>query len=91
MVAEGDKLQVNRIEGEEGKKIVSEEVMLLVDEESVKIGKPIVEKAKVELKILKSFLGEKIRVAKFKAKTGYRRVRGFRPSLTLLQVEKITP
>ncbi len=34
--------------------------------------------------------GDKVRIAKFKAKTGYRRVTGFRPQLTLLEVEKIT-
>jgi len=33
--------------------------------------------------------GDKIRVARFKAKVRYRRVKGFRPKLTKIKIEKI--
>lgn len=44
---------------------------------------------KVSAKVLADFKGEKIRVAKFKAKARYRRVIGFRPSLTRIQINSI--
>jgi len=89
-VTEGENIEVNKIEGKEGDKLEAKEILLLVEDDKVKIGKPLVDKTKVMMKIVKQFKGDKIRIAKFKAKTGYRRVAGFRPQLTLLEVGKIT-
>ena len=89
-VAEGENIEVNKIEGKDGDKVEAKEILLLVEDDKVKIGKPLIDKVKVTMKIVKQFKGDKIRVAKFKAKTGYRRVTGFRPQMTLLEVEKIT-
>ena len=89
-MAEGENIEVNKIEGKEGDKLEAKEILLLVEDDKVKIGKSLVDKVKVTMKIVKQFKGDKIRVAKFKAKTGYRRVTGFRPQMTLLEVEKIT-
>lgn len=88
-VSEGDELVVDKLPSKEGERIELTEILLLVDEKKVLIGEPVVEKSKISAKILKQFKGEKIRVSKFKAKTGYRRVTGFRPQLTLLKIEKI--
>lgn len=88
-VAEGDELEIDKIEGEKGKSITFEEVLLLVDEGKVKIGQPLVKGAKVKAKILDQVKGKKIRVATYKAKSRYRRVKGFRPLLTKIKIEKI--
>jgi len=88
-VEEGEEVLVNKLDGKEGEKVEFPEVMLLVDEKKVQIGQPILKKIKIVGKILKHLKGEKIKIAKFKAKTGYRRVKGFRPSLTSLKIEKI--
>ncbi len=53
-------------------------VLLAVDDKKVQIGKPYL-KEKLKLKVLETFKGKKIRVAKFHAKANYRRVKGFRP------------
>ena len=84
-VKEGDLVTVDNVQ--DGK--LNIEVLLLVSEKTVKIGKPVVSGAKIKAKVLKNFKGEKIRVAKFKAKSRYRRVVGFRPSLTQIKIEKI--
>ena len=89
LVAEGDQITVNRLPQKEGEKLKISEVLLLVDEEKVKIGKPVVKDVYVDAKIANHFQGEKVRVAKFKAKTGYRKVTGFRPQLTNLVIDKI--
>jgi len=89
-VAEGEEIEVPKIEGEKGAAINLEEVLLVVDGEKVKIGEPQVKGAKIQAEIVDQKKGEKIRVAKYKAKTGYRRVRGFRPLLTKIKIKKIS-
>jgi len=87
-VAEGDIIEVDKLpENEE--KVIFDQVLLLVTDGDVKIGKPTISGEKVEAKILGSLKGIKIRVSKFKSKVRYRRVSGFRASLTKVQIEKI--
>lgn len=89
-IAEGEEIEVEKIEGEKGDSTDFKEVLLLVDDGKVKIGKPKVLGAKVKAKILEQFKGKKIRVATYKAKARYRKVKGFRPLLTKIKIEKIT-
>ncbi len=87
--SEGDELQVDKIVGEKGKAVSFNEVLLLVEEEKIKIGEPVIKEAQVKAKIVEQFKGEKIRVATFKAKSRSRRVKGFRAQLTKIKIEKI--
>lgn len=67
------------------------EVLLLVENGKVKIGKPKISGAKVKLKVLaEEEKGKKLYVQKFKAKSRYRRKLGFRPLHTRLLIEKIS-
>ena len=88
-VTEGDELEVDKIEGGKGKAVSFDEVLLLADEE-IKIGEPLVKGAQIKAKIIEQFKGDKIRVATYKAKSRHRRVKGFRPLLTKIKIEKIT-
>ena len=87
-VSEGDVIEIDRIAGKDGK-ISFEEVLLLVNDGKVVVGKPFITGEKVEGKILEDFRGEKVRVSKFKSKVRYRRTTGFRAALTRVQIEKI--
>ncbi len=89
-VSEGDILEVDKLPNKVGDKIDLPEVLLLAEDSQVKIGQPILAEVKVSAKILEQFKGDKIRVARFKAKVRHRQVRGFRALLTKLQIEKIT-
>ena len=89
-VGEGEEIEVPKIEGEKGKTLDLEEVLLVVDGEKVEVGQPQIKGAKIQAEIVEQKKGEKIRVAKYKAKTGYRRVRGFRPLITTLKIKKIS-
>ena len=89
-VAEGDELVVDKIEGKKGEKIEFDQILLWVRGRKVKIGQPFVEKIKAQAEILDQLKGEKLRVATYKAKSRYRRVRGFRPLLTKIRIKKIT-
>lgn len=88
-VSEGETLLVEKIDGKKDEAVVFNEVLLLADEKKVKIGQPQVEGAKVKGVILDQVKGEKIRVAKFRAKSRYRRVKGHRQRLTKVQITKI--
>lgn len=88
-VAVGDELAVEKIEAEKGKTVEFNEVLLLVAEKKVKIGRPFLKGAKVKTKVLDQVKGKKIRVATYKAKSRYRRVKGHRKLLTKIRIEEI--
>lgn len=88
-VAEGDKLAVEKIQPDKKGNVVFSEVLLVKNDNSLTLGKPLVEKAKVVAKVLGDFRGEKIRVVKFKSKSRYLRTRGHRQGKTRILIEKI--
>lgn len=88
-VKEGDQIEVSRSPIKDGEKTELKDVLLYNNEGKLKVGNPYLKDVKVEAKVLKHFLDEKIFVRKFKAKTGYRRKTGFRAQKTLLGIEKI--
>lgn len=87
IVRKGDIIDVKKI-SEEVKSKITIPALLTSDEEGkeTKVGTPTVEWSKVELKVLEQFKWEKVRVFKMKSKKRYMRNRGFRPSLTKLEV-----
>ena len=87
-VEEGQELLVDKLEQEKDKEFEVPEVLLVVDEGKIEIGQPLVKKTKIKAKVIEHLRGEKIRVARFKAKSRYRKVKGFRPSLTKIQIGK---
>lgn len=89
-IKEGEEIEVEKIEGEKGKKITFEKVLLIVEEKKKQIGTPLVKGAKITAEILDQFKGKKIRVATYKAKSRYRRVIGHRAQLTRIKINKIT-
>lgn len=88
-VSEGEILEIDKIEGKKDQKINFSDVLLVADGDKVEIGQPQVPEAKVTAKIIDQVQGEKIRVARFKSKVRYRKVRGFRAQLTKVKIEKI--
>jgi large subunit ribosomal protein L21 len=87
-VSEGDEILVGKLKDP---KKVEPEVLLVVDEAKVKIGKPVIKDAKVAIKVLSELeKGEKIEIYKFKAKSRYKRHTGFRPKYSRLQIGKIS-
>jgi ribosomal protein L21 len=62
-------------------KDLSVKVLMMVEDDKVKVGNPYL-KEELKLKVLGNSKGKKIRVAKFHAKANYRRVVGYRSSLT---------
>ncbi len=88
-VSKGDILVVDKIDGKKDQEVTFNEALLYVSNGKADIGKPFLENIRVKAKILEQKKGDKIRVSKFKAKARYRRVLGFRPHLTQLQIVDI--
>jgi len=89
LVKEGEKIKIEKIEKKEGEKVEFKEVLFLEKDGRVKIGKPLVEGAKVLGKVLKQGRSKKIIVFKYKPKTRYRKKKGHRQPFTELLIEKI--
>lgn len=89
-VSEGDIVEVDKLPQEKNSPIEFDQILLYVSDGQIRIGKPVLKEVQVKGKILDQIKGEKIRVAKFKAKSRYRRVTGFRSQLTQVQIEKIS-
>lgn len=88
-VSKGSIIEVDKLPILDGKETTFDDVLLWVYDGQVKIGTPKVSNIKIKAKILGQIRGDKIRVSKFKAKVRYRRVMGFRPQLTRIQIEDI--
>jgi large subunit ribosomal protein L21 len=88
-VAQGDRLQVEKLPGNVGDNVTFDEVLLLGGE-ALKIGKPLLSGAKVQAKITGQLLGKKIIVFKFRRRKNYRRKSGHRQPYTALEITGIT-
>lgn len=88
-VTEGQIIEVERLESASGPSVIFNDVLLVAGEDSPVVGTPFISNIHVVGKVMGDIKGDKIRVAKFKAKARYRRVTGHRQSLTRVQIESI--
>ncbi len=89
VVKENDMLVVDRLSQKENE--IAELPTLATfdsDKGTVDLGMPLLSK-KMKVQVVSHIKGDKIRVAKFKAKVRYRKVKGFRAQLTKLKIVKI--
>jgi large subunit ribosomal protein L21 len=83
-VAEGDRLFVDRVATAEGKTFHPDVLF------TGGSGKPNVSpRVQVTAKVVSSPLGEKIRIGKYRRRTGYRRHTGFRAKLSEIEIQSI--
>lgn len=72
-----------------GGEVVFDRVLLVRDEDQVKLGKPLVANARVVGTLLRELRGDKIIVFKKKRRKGYRRTRGHRQDLFEIRIDAI--
>lgn len=89
IVKPGDRLRVEKIEGEIGEVVEINEVLLVKKEDELKIGTPIVEGAKVKASIVEQGRAPKVIVFKKKPKKGYKRKKGHRQFYTTIEIKEI--
>ncbi|MDY2586093.1 50S ribosomal protein L21 [Winogradskyella aquimaris] len=89
-VEKDQKVFVNRLSTEEGKKVDFDNVLLIGDGNNVTLGAPAIDGAQVSAKVLKHLKGDKVIVFKKKRRKGYRVKNGHRQALTEIVIEGIT-
>ena len=89
-VAQGQKLLVPFLsEKKEGDAMEISEVLLFKNAQGVSVGRPFLSNVPVLATVVRHLKGEKIRVSRFKAKSRYRRVSGFRPIHTEILITQL--
>jgi large subunit ribosomal protein L21 len=83
-VQEGERLLVDRLKTDEGKTF-NPKVLLVGGNGKTDLAPSIA----VTARVVSHELGEKIRIGKYKKRTGYRKHTGFRASLTQIEIESI--
>jgi large subunit ribosomal protein L21 len=83
-VQEGERLLVDRLKADEGKTF-NPKVLLIGGNGKTDLAPSIT----VTARVVSHELGEKIRIGKYKKRTGYRKHTGFRSSLTQIEIESI--
>lgn len=90
IVKPGDKLTVEKIQGEPGSEIRFDQVLLTAqDSGEVVVGKSTVSGASVGAQVISQGKGDKIAVIKFKRKVRYKRNVGHRQPQTVVQIQEI--
>jgi large subunit ribosomal protein L21 len=87
-VAEGDVLEIDRVEAKAGDALTLRPI-LLVDGETVTVAADELAKVTVTAEVLTETKGPKIRIIKFKNKTGYRKRQGHRQRHTQVKITGI--
>lgn len=88
MVSEGDIINIERISTKD-KEYNFNKILMAVDGENVKIGKPTLSDVKVVGEILGEVKGDKIRVFKYRKTEQYRKTKGHTQNYTKVKITKI--
>ncbi|HBM45930.1 MAG: 50S ribosomal protein L21 [Parcubacteria group bacterium GW2011_GWF2_38_76] len=94
IVKPGDVIKVEKLTQDgtlvpEGGKIKFDEVLLVDDEGTTKIGTPFIEGASVSSVVVENGRGRKVITQKYKAKVRYRNKKGHRQPFTQVKIEDI--
>ena len=88
-VATGDKLNVEKLDVAVGDTITFDEVLASGDGDSILVGAPLLDGAKVTAKVLGQIRDEKVTAFKFKRRKGYHKTKGPRRHLTRLEIVSV--
>ncbi len=88
-VSEDTVLKIEKLGKVKGDEVEFDKVLMVKDENGVRVGKPFVDGVKVVGKILREGRGKKIIVFKYKNKVNYHKKTGHRQPFTEVKIEKI--
>jgi len=87
-VAQGDVIEVEKLEGEPGAETIFSEILLVGAGDSILIGKDL-KGGSVVAEVVEQFRGPKLINFKFRRRKGYHRTVGHRQHLTRLKIKSI--
>jgi large subunit ribosomal protein L21 len=87
---EGKVIRVEKLPVDKGEAVTFDKILMCVNEEETKVGKPYLEECKVEGKVVAVGRGRKVIVYKYKPKKNYRRKQGHRQPYTDVLIKTIS-
>lgn len=89
-VVAGEKIKVEQIPADVGAEITLDQVLMVGEGESVKIGAPIVAGAKVTAKVIAHGRHDKVNIFKMRRRKHYQKHQGHRQNYTELEIAGIS-
>ena len=88
-VVAGEKLKVEQIPADVGTEITLDQVLMVGEGESVKIGSPLVSGASVRVTVLSQGRHDKVKIFKKRRRKHYQKHQGHRQNYTELRIDAI--
>jgi large subunit ribosomal protein L21 len=88
-VAAGDKLNVEKLDVAVGDTVTFDEVLASGEGDSLRVGAPFLDGAKVTAKVLGQIRDKKVTAFKFKRRKGFHKTKGHRRHLTRLEIVSV--
>lgn len=88
-VTQGDTIKVEKLNGEVGDKVELSDVLMVVDGDAVKVGRPCVQGARVQAEIVDQGKHPKVIIFKMRRRKNYRRKTGHRQPFTAIKILEI--
>lgn len=88
-VQENTVLRIEKLEVEPGEKVVFDTVLMVADKGKIAVGTPVLAGATVEGTVIDQMRDRKVIIFKKKRRHNYRRKKGHRQHLTVVQIQKI--
>ena len=89
-VAAGEKLKIEQIPAEVGAEITLDQILMVGEGESVKIGAPLVSGASVKATVLSQGRHKKVTIFKMRRRKHYQKHQGHRQNYTEIRIEGIS-
>jgi len=88
-VTTGEKLKIEQIPADIGSQITLDQVLMVGEGESVKVGNPLVAGATVTATVVSHGRGVKVKIFKLRRRKHYQRTQGHRQNYTEIRVDAI--
>ena len=88
-VAPGENLKVEQLSADVGAEVVLDQVLMIGEGESVRLGQPTVAGATVNATVVAHGRGEKVTIFKMRRRKHYRKHQGHRQNYTELKIDSI--
>lgn len=89
-VTEGDKISVEKLQGEVGDELTFGEVLSFTDGSDTTLGEPHIDGAKVVGTVIDQFRDKKVIAFKFKRRKGHHKTKGHRRHMTKVEITSIS-
>ena len=88
-VSAGEKLKIEQIPADVGAEITLDQILMVGEGETVKIGTPLVEAASVKATVLSQGRHDKVKIFKMRRRKHYQKHQGHRQNYTEIQIGEI--